>query len=51
MCGHVLTSRQSGAWEDNGVFVYTTLNHIKYVLPNGQLHSLRFKYSFMFACR
>lgn len=26
---------KSGAWDDNGVFVYTTLNHIKYCLPNG----------------
>jgi coatomer protein complex subunit alpha (xenin) len=26
---------KSGAWDSNGVFVYTTLNHIKYCLPNG----------------
>ena len=26
---------KSGAWDDNGVFMYTTLNHIKYCLPNG----------------
>lgn len=26
---------KSGAWDDNGVFVYTTLTHIKYCLPNG----------------
>ncbi|KAG1362151.1 coatomer subunit alpha-1 [Cocos nucifera] len=26
---------KSGAWDENGVFVYTTLNHIKYCLPNG----------------
>ncbi|KAF8406493.1 hypothetical protein HHK36_008582 [Tetracentron sinense] len=26
---------KSGAWDDNGVFLYTTLNHIKYCLPNG----------------
>ncbi|KAJ1404731.1 WD40/YVTN repeat-like-containing domain superfamily [Sesbania bispinosa] len=26
---------KSGAWDDNGVFIYTTLNHIKYCLPNG----------------
>ena len=26
---------QSAAWDDNGVLVYTTLNHIKYCLPNG----------------
>jgi coatomer protein complex subunit alpha (xenin) len=26
---------KSGAWDSNGVFVYTTLNHIKYCLSNG----------------
>ena len=26
---------KSGAWDDSGVFLYTTLNHIKYCLPNG----------------
>ncbi|KAF6156180.1 hypothetical protein GIB67_007997 [Kingdonia uniflora] len=26
---------KSGAWDDSGVFIYTTLNHIKYCLPNG----------------
>lgn len=26
---------KSGAWDDSGIFVYTTLNHIKYALPNG----------------
>eukprot|EP01137_Pigoraptor_chileana_P028983 Opistho-2@13564 len=26
---------KSGAWDESGVFVYTTLNHIKYALPNG----------------
>ncbi|KAL9229178.1 hypothetical protein vseg_004674 [Gypsophila vaccaria] len=26
---------KSGAWDDNGVFIYTTLNHMKYCLPNG----------------
>ncbi|CAE6420726.1 unnamed protein product [Rhizoctonia solani] len=26
---------KSGAWDDSGVFVYSTLNHIKYALPNG----------------
>ncbi|CAL4965856.1 unnamed protein product [Urochloa decumbens] len=25
---------KSGAWDENGVFIYTTLNHIKYCLPN-----------------
>ncbi|KAL6511818.1 hypothetical protein OROGR_021415 [Orobanche gracilis] len=26
---------KSGAWDDNGIFIYTTLTHIKYCLPNG----------------
>ncbi|RWV88819.1 hypothetical protein GW17_00049069, partial [Ensete ventricosum] len=26
---------KSGAWDDNGVFIYATLNHIKYCLSNG----------------
>ncbi|WAR05033.1 COPA-like protein [Mya arenaria] len=26
---------KSGAWEESGVFVYTTSNHIKYALTNG----------------
>ncbi|EIM89149.1 coatomer subunit alpha-2 [Stereum hirsutum FP-91666 SS1] len=26
---------KSGAWDDAGVFVYSTLNHVKYCLPNG----------------
>ncbi|XP_054777832.1 coatomer subunit alpha-2-like [Prosopis cineraria] len=26
---------KSGGWDDNGVFIYTTLNHLKYCLANG----------------
>lgn len=26
---------KSAAWDDNGVLLYTTLNHVKYCLPNG----------------
>jgi hypothetical protein len=26
---------KSAAWDANGVLIYTTLNHIKYCLPNG----------------
>ncbi|KAH9989662.1 coatomer subunit alpha-2 [Russula vinacea] len=26
---------KSGAWDDSGVFVYSTLNHVKYCLPQG----------------
>ena len=38
--GHSVTVHEtirvkSGAWDDHGVFIYTTLNHIKYALPNG----------------
>jgi len=26
---------KSGAWDDQGIFVYSTLNHLKYALPSG----------------
>lgn len=26
---------KSGVWDDSGTFIYTTLNHIKYCLPEG----------------
>lgn len=26
---------KSGAWDESGVFIYTTSNHIKYALTNG----------------
>lgn len=32
---HESTRVKSGAWEENGVFVYTTSNHIKYALTSG----------------
>lgn len=32
---------KSGAWDDAGVFIYTTLNHIKYCLPNGDSGIIR----------
>uniref|UniRef100_A0A1D1YPU5 Coatomer subunit alpha n=1 Tax=Anthurium amnicola TaxID=1678845 RepID=A0A1D1YPU5_9ARAE len=32
---------KSGAWDDNGVFIYSTLNHIKYCLPNGDSGIIR----------
>eukprot|EP01094_Clydonella_sp_ATCC50884_P009361 TRINITY_DN1888_c0_g1_i1.p1 TRINITY_DN1888_c0_g1~~TRINITY_DN1888_c0_g1_i1.p1 ORF type:complete len:1247 (-),score=542.11 TRINITY_DN1888_c0_g1_i1:203-3943(-) len=32
---------KSGAWHDESVFVYTTLNHIKYCLPNGDTGIVR----------
>lgn len=32
---------KSGSWDDNGVFIYTTLTHIKYCLPNGDSGIIR----------
>ena len=32
---------KSGAWDEHGVFVYTTLNHLKYALPNGDSGIIR----------
>lgn len=32
---------KSGAWDDNGVFIYTTLIHIKYCLPGGHRGIIR----------
>ena len=29
------TRVKSGAWDDDGVFIYTTSNHIKYALTAG----------------
>lgn len=26
---------KSGVWDENGTFIYSTLSHIKYALPNG----------------
>ena len=26
---------KSGAWDESGVFIYTTSNHIKYAITNG----------------
>ena len=26
---------KSAAWDDSGILIYTTLNHIKYALPQG----------------
>ena len=40
---HETTTRvKSGAWDDdNGVFIYTTSNHVKYCLPNGDSGIIR----------
>ncbi|XP_050376939.1 coatomer subunit alpha-1-like [Argentina anserina] len=32
---------KSGGWDDKGVFIYSTLNHIKYCLPNGDSGIIR----------
>lgn len=32
---HENTRVKSGAWDDSGVFIYTTNNHIKYAITNG----------------
>lgn len=32
---------KSGAWDENGVFIYTTSNHIKYTLLNGDYGIIR----------
>lgn len=34
-------SVKSGAWQEDGVFVFTTPNHIKYALPNGDTGIIR----------
>ncbi|CAG8565874.1 7824_t:CDS:10 [Paraglomus occultum] len=32
---------KSGAWDDMGIFIYSTLNHIKYALPQGDSGIIR----------
>jgi len=32
---HETIKIKSGAWDELGIFIYTTLNHLKYVLPQG----------------
>ena len=44
--GHAATVHEtirvkSGAWDEHGVFVYTTLNHLKFALPNGDSGIIR----------
>ncbi|TDL13674.1 hypothetical protein BD410DRAFT_872564 [Rickenella mellea] len=39
---NVITSWiKSGAWDDSGVFIYSTLKHIKYCLPQGDTGVIR----------
>lgn len=35
------TRIKSGVWDDTGVFIYTTMSHIKYALPNGDAGIIR----------
>eukprot|EP01121_Diplochlamys_sp_Union-15-3_P016089 TRINITY_DN5413_c0_g2_i3.p1 TRINITY_DN5413_c0_g2~~TRINITY_DN5413_c0_g2_i3.p1 ORF type:complete len:732 (-),score=145.80 TRINITY_DN5413_c0_g2_i3:27-2222(-) len=32
---HETMKIKSGAWEERGIFIYSTMSHIKYLLPNG----------------
>ena len=42
LCSITETSRvKSAVWEDNGVLIYTTSNHIKYALTNGDVGIIR----------
>lgn len=38
---HENTRVKSGAWDDSGVFIYTTSNHIKYAITNGDYGIIR----------
>ena len=38
---HEIVRVKGGAWDDSGVFVYSTLNHIKYLLPTGDSGIIR----------
>lgn len=42
MCSIQESTRvKSGTWENNGVFIYTTSNHIKYALTTGDFGIIR----------
>ena len=38
---HEIIRVKSGVWDPSGVFIYTTLNHIKYALPEGDSGIIR----------
>ena len=38
---HEIIRVKSGVWDESGVFIYTTLNHIKYALPEGDSGIIR----------
>ncbi|KYM93922.1 Coatomer subunit alpha [Cyphomyrmex costatus] len=40
-CIHENTRVKSGTWDDSGVFIYTTSNHIKYAISNGDYGIIR----------
>ena len=46
------TRMKSGAWYSNNIFIYTTLTHVKYCLPNGDTGIIRTLNSplFIYAC-
>lgn len=50
---HENTRVKSGAWDDSGVFIYTTSNHIKYTITNGYVLYFRLNCFLIFAldCR
>lgn len=37
---HENTRVKSGAWDESGVFIYTTSNHIKYCITTGLVYLL-----------
>lgn len=38
---------KSGCWDPMGIFIYSTLNHIKYALPQGYAHHVYFNLPFL----
>ncbi|KYQ93446.1 WD40 repeat-containing protein [Tieghemostelium lacteum] len=38
---HETVLPKSGVWDEHGVFIYTTSNHLKYLLPNGDNGTIR----------
>ncbi|KAN0034721.1 hypothetical protein ACTFIV_001253 [Dictyostelium citrinum] len=38
---HETVLPKSGVWDDNGVFIYSTSNHLKYLLQNGDNGTIR----------
>lgn len=38
---HETIKIKGGVWDDSGVFLYTTLNHFKFALPNGDKGTIK----------